>query len=156
MALLGLLLLAAAAMAVRWPLLVALPSALLTGWIGIAFLVRAHELRREPNTRRPALSCLRCGPPTHELPGVRESLSCSSSLGIADLYFGVEPRELRLPFPHGVIAPCGSLMRTLQVERVADRRLALHVAASSATWVKHATGFTAATCRKQDIVGLVN
>ena len=40
-------LLAAAAVAVRWPLVVALPTALVIGWVGIAFLGRAYELRRE-------------------------------------------------------------------------------------------------------------
>jgi cardiolipin synthase A/B len=50
-ALLGLMLLAATTVAVRWPLLVALPTALLTGWVGIAFLVRAYELGRDGLTQ---------------------------------------------------------------------------------------------------------
>jgi cardiolipin synthase len=46
-AVLGVLLLAAAAIAVRWPLVVALPTALAIGWGGVAFLTRAYELRRK-------------------------------------------------------------------------------------------------------------
>jgi cardiolipin synthase len=53
-AMLGVVLLAAAALAVRWPLLVALPTALLTGWVGIALLARAYELRRERRARAQA------------------------------------------------------------------------------------------------------
>lgn len=43
---LGMLLLAAAAAAVRWPILVALPVAALIGWIGVALLARAYALSR--------------------------------------------------------------------------------------------------------------
>jgi cardiolipin synthase A/B len=56
MAMLGVVLLAAAGAAVRWPLLVALPTALLSGWVGIAFLARAYELRRERRARVKARS----------------------------------------------------------------------------------------------------
>jgi cardiolipin synthase len=54
-AVLGMALLAAAVVAVRWPLVAALPVALVIGWAGIAFLARAYELRRERRaTKRPA------------------------------------------------------------------------------------------------------
>jgi len=49
-AVLGMVLLAAAAAAIRWPLLAALPTAAVTGWVGVAFLARALDLRR---SRRP-------------------------------------------------------------------------------------------------------
>jgi cardiolipin synthase len=50
-AVLGLLLLATAAVGVRWPLVIALPAAVVMGWVGIAFLARAHELRRQRRAR---------------------------------------------------------------------------------------------------------
>lgn len=53
-ALLGIALLAAAAAAVRWPLVVALPAAVVIGWVGVAFLARAYELRRERRARAQA------------------------------------------------------------------------------------------------------
>ena len=46
-AVLGFMLLVAAAAAVQWPLVAALPVAALAAWIGIAFLGRAADLRRE-------------------------------------------------------------------------------------------------------------
>jgi cardiolipin synthase len=55
-AVLGMVLLAAAVAAVRWPLVVALPTALVTGWVGIACLARAYELRRERRARARASS----------------------------------------------------------------------------------------------------
>ena len=48
---LGVALLAAAAVAVRWPLVIALPTAVVIGWVGIAFLARAYQLRRERRAR---------------------------------------------------------------------------------------------------------
>ena len=46
-AMLGIVLLVAAAAAVQWPLVAALPAAGVAAWIGIAFLGRAADLRRE-------------------------------------------------------------------------------------------------------------
>jgi cardiolipin synthase len=46
-AVLGIMLLSAAVVAVRWPLLVALPTAGVIAWVATAFLARAYELRRE-------------------------------------------------------------------------------------------------------------
>jgi cardiolipin synthase len=58
-AVLGIALLAAAVLAVRWPLVVALPTAVVIGWVGIALLARAYQLRRErwarDNARPPRL-----------------------------------------------------------------------------------------------------
>jgi cardiolipin synthase len=48
---LGLALLGLAAAAVRWPLVAALPAAALIGWVAIAFLARAYELRQERRAR---------------------------------------------------------------------------------------------------------
>ena len=50
-AVLGVVLLGAAAVAVRWPLVIALPTAVVFGWVGIALLARAYELRRERRAR---------------------------------------------------------------------------------------------------------
>jgi hypothetical protein len=48
---LGVLLLGTAVIVVHWPLVVAVPAALLAGWVGVAMLARAYELRRERQTR---------------------------------------------------------------------------------------------------------
>jgi cardiolipin synthase len=50
-AVLGVLLLAAAAAAVRWPILVALPMAAVIGWVGVALLARAYALNRMRRAR---------------------------------------------------------------------------------------------------------
>jgi cardiolipin synthase len=50
-AIVGVLLLGLAAVAILWPLAVAIPVAVLLLWIAIALLARAHELRRERRSR---------------------------------------------------------------------------------------------------------
>lgn len=50
-ALLGMVLLAAAGVAARWPILVALPMAAGLGWVGVALLVRAYALSRLRRSR---------------------------------------------------------------------------------------------------------
>ena len=50
-AVLGAALLATAGIVVRWPFVLALPAAIVIGWAGIAFLARAHELRRQRRAR---------------------------------------------------------------------------------------------------------
>jgi ABC-type microcin C transport system permease subunit YejE len=42
----GVALLAFATVTVLWPLLLAVPLALLSAWVALSFLVRAHELRQ--------------------------------------------------------------------------------------------------------------
>jgi cardiolipin synthase A/B len=59
-AMLGIMLLVAAAAAVQWPLVAALPAAGVAAWIGIAFLGRAADLRRE---RRRRISSNKSGDP---------------------------------------------------------------------------------------------
>jgi cardiolipin synthase len=50
-AIVGLLLLGIVVVALLWPLVVAIPVAILFGWLSIALLARAHALRRERRAR---------------------------------------------------------------------------------------------------------
>lgn len=50
-AVVGALLLLIAVLALAWPLIVAIPLAIIQGWIAIALLGRAHQLRRERRSR---------------------------------------------------------------------------------------------------------